>query len=159
MKQFKIICLILASILWGSCTDHIVYHSYHHFPKQRWGKSDTITLDLHIKDSVPSNTGITFLVRNQSNYPYQDFNAMVFHNMPDSTQWRAYKLNFILADKDGRWNGDGWGGLYQSSVSLGNAYVSPGNYTFKVIHQMPDEQLVGINDIGILIEKENLTSK
>ena len=154
MKRVKIVCLMLVSMVWNSCMDHIVYHSYHHFPKEGWSKSDTITLHLHIADYVPSNTKITFLIRNQSSYPYQDFNAMVFHNMPDSVRWRSYKLNFILADKDGRWNGDGWGGLYQSSVSLGNTYVSSGNYTFKVVHHMKDEQLLGINDIGILVEKE-----
>lgn len=159
MKRIKGICLILISILWASCTDHIVYHSYHHFPKEGWAKSDTILLDLHITDSVASNAEITFLIRNKTNYPYQDFSAMLLHNMPDSTNWRNYNLNFVLADKDGRWSGSGWGGLYQSSVSLGNVYVAPGTYTFKVIHQMQDEQLTGVNDIGILIEKELFTTE
>jgi len=77
--------------------------------------------------------------------------------MPDPAQYRSFKINFILADRDGKWSGSGWGGLYQSSVSLGKEYISPGNYTFKVIHQMPDEYLKGINDVGILIEKEILT--
>lgn len=156
MKHVKIICLVLISVLWASCTDHIVYHSYHHFPKEGWGKSDTITLDLHISDSVAGNAEITFLIRNQSNYPYQDFNATLQHNAPNTTQWRSFNLSFILADKDGRWKGSGWAGLYQSALSLGEVYIHPGTYIFKVVHQMSDEQLKGINDIGILIEKRKL---
>jgi gliding motility-associated lipoprotein GldH len=154
MKRLKSICLILISMLWGSCTDHIIYHSYHHFPREGWGKNDTIALHLHISDSVSSNADITFLIRNQSNYLYQSFNAILQHNMPDSTQWRSFKLNFTLTDENGRWNGSGWAGLYQIPLSLGRVYVHPGTYTFKVVHGMPDEYLKGINDIGLLIEKE-----
>ncbi|MDR0745037.1 MAG: gliding motility lipoprotein GldH [Mediterranea sp.] len=154
MKRFKSISLILTAMLWCSCTDHIVYHSYHHFPQEGWGKSDTIIFHLHLSDSVPGNAEITFLIRNQSNYPYQDFNAILQHNMPDSTRWRSFKLNFTLTDKNGRWTGSGWAGLYQSPLSLGQAHVHSGTYTFKVVHEMPDKYLKGINDIGILIEKE-----
>jgi gliding motility-associated lipoprotein GldH len=111
-------------------------------------------LHLHLADSFPGHAEITFLIRNQSNYPYQDFNVMLQHNMPDSTQWRSFKLNFTLADEDGQWNGAGWAGLYQSSLSLGRVHVHSGTYTFKVIHEMPDEYLKGISDIGILIRKE-----
>lgn len=53
MKRIKgVFCLILISMLWVSCTDHIVYHSYHHFPKEGWRKSDTISLDILITDTV-----------------------------------------------------------------------------------------------------------
>ena len=157
MKRFKSICLLLISMLWASCTDHIVYHSYHHFPQEGWGRSDTVTLHLHISDSVSGNAEITFLIRNQSNYLYQDFNIILQHNMPDSTQWRSFRLNFTLADENGRWNGSGWAGLYQFPLSLGQVYVHPGAYTFRVVHAMPDEYLKGINDIGILVEKEKPT--
>ncbi|MDR3119162.1 MAG: gliding motility lipoprotein GldH [Mediterranea sp.] len=152
MKPHKSICLILISMLWISCTDHITYHAYHHFPQERWGKDDTVALHLHIPDSISGNAEITFLLRNQSNYPYQDFNAILQHNMPDSTRWRHFNLNFILADGDGQWNGAGWAGLYQIPLSLGRVPARAGTYTFKVIHKMPDESLKGINDIGILIE-------
>jgi gliding motility-associated lipoprotein GldH len=144
-------------MLWSSCTD-IVYHTYHHFPRERWGKHDTITLHLHISDPVSGNAEISFLIRNQSNYPYQDFHATLQHNIPDSTQWRNYNLNFTLANEDGQWNGSGWAGLYQSLISLGQIYVRPGTYTFKIVHEMPDEYLKGINDMGILIKKKRFAT-
>lgn len=154
MKRLKGFCLILISMLWCSCTNRVVYHAYHHLPQEGWGKHDTISLDLHISDTIAGHAEIIFLVRNHSGYPYQDFHATLRHNMPDSTQWRSFKINLTLADKDGRWNGSGWAGLYQTAFSLGKVYTHPGIYTFKVVHQMPDEYLKGINDIGILIEKE-----
>lgn len=154
MKRFRGICLFLISTLLVSCSDQIVYHSYHHFPKEGWRKSDTLFLDLHVTDSFPNDAEIIFLIRNQANYLYQDFHAILQHNIPDSVHWRSYKADFIMTDKDGKWNGSGWGGLYQLSVSLGEFHVPPGTYTFKVVHQMSDEQLQGINDAGILIKKE-----
>lgn len=154
MKPFKGIFSILVVMLCVSCTDHIVYHAYRHFPKEGWAKSDTILLDLHITDSIASSAQITFLIRNKISYPYQDFNVVLLHNIPDSATWKSCNLNFILADKNGRWNGAGWGGLYQSFMPLGDVYITPGTYTFKVAHQMQDKNLLGINDIGILVEKE-----
>lgn len=155
MKHLKSIYLTLILLLCISCTDHIVYHSYHHFSKEGWSKNDTLSLNLEITDSIPGNFEIVFLVRNQCSYPYQDFSAMVCHNMPDSTQWKNYKLSFILADQNGRWSGSGWGGLYESHISLGKVLVTrPTQYTFKITHRMGDEHLLGINDIGILVKKE-----
>ena len=161
MKHLKGFCLILVAWLWvSSCTDQIVYHSYRHFNKEGWSKGDTVTLDLHITDSIAANTEITFLLRNRAAYPYHNFAAIVLHNLPDTTSWKGYKVNFTLADRNGRWNGSGWGGLYQSSVSLGNVYIShPGVYTFKVVHQMNSEQLCGLSDIGVLIQKEVVTEQ
>lgn len=159
MKHLKAICLVLIVMLSSSCVDRIMYRSYHHFPKERWGKGDTVALNIHIVDSVYSHTKITFLVRNLSSYSYQDFSATVLHNLPDSTSWKSSRVSFILANKDGQWRGSGWAGLYQSSVSLGEIDAPPGNYTFKIAHQMQDEQLTGINDIGILVERVRLDTK
>lgn len=75
--------------------------------------------------------------------------------MPDSMQWRNYKLSFIIADENGSWSGSGWGGLYESHISLGKVFINrPAQYTVKVSHRMNDEYLAGINDIGILVKKE-----
>lgn len=155
MKRIKGFCLLFLVLLCASCTDHIAYRSYHHFTKEGWSKSDTLLLPLYITDTIPGEFNIFFLVRNQPNYPFQDFSVTVLHNMPDTAHWKAYKTNFILANENGKWNGSGWGGLYQSSVPLGKVYIShPGEYTFKVVHQMNSEWLQGLNDIGIWIKKE-----
>lgn len=153
MKHFRNICLIFLLWLYASCTNQIVYHSYEHFPKEGWRKNDTICLDLHITDSLPGQAEIIFLIRNQTDYLYRDFHVTIQHNLPDTTQWKYYNLDFILADKEGRWSGSGIGGLYESSVSLGETYTHQGVYTFKIIHQMNDEYLTGISDIGLLIKK------
>ena len=56
-------------------------------------------------------------------------------------------------DKEGKWNGTGWGSLFQSTLPIGSAIVRhPGNYTFKITHGMQDELLKGINDVGVKIE-------
>lgn len=155
MKYLKVICLLALAWLSVSCTDCFVYHAYHPFLKEGWNRQDTLTLRIQMTDSVAGDVRASFLIRNNSDYLYQDFIATVRHNFPDTTRWRSYKITFTLADPDGRWNGSGIGGLYQSSVLLGEAPVAyPANYTFRIIHQMNEEQLSGISDVGIIVRKE-----
>lgn len=155
MRRVVVICLLATAWLSHSCTDCIAYHAYHPFAQEGWNKRDTLWLDIQMTDSIAGNVQSTLLVRNNSVYPYQDFTTVVQHNFPDTTRWRSYKITFTLADPDGKWSGSGIGGLYQSSVLLGEASIAhPAKYTFKLVHQMNDERLSGISDIGVVIKKE-----
>ena len=78
---------------------------------------------------------------------------VICHNLEDSTVWKTDTLLLILADKEGKWNGTGWGSLFQSELPIGTIAIQhPGNSTLKIIHGMQDEILKGINDIGIKID-------
>lgn len=155
MRYATVICLLMIAWLSCSCSDHIVYHAYHPFVKEGWSKHDTLSLDIQMTDSVAGNVNAEFLIRNNSSYRYQDFAAIVQHNFPDTTRWRNYKVSFTLADSHGKWNGKGVGGLFESIVSLGKAHIAhPANYTFRVIHQMNDDKLLGIKDVGVIVKKE-----
>lgn len=157
MRYLNVICLAAIAWLSFSCTDRIVYHAYHPFVKEGWNKRDTLSLRIQMTDSVGGDANATFLVRNNSDYPYQDFAALIRHNFPDTTRWKSYKITFTLADSEGRWSGSGIGGLFQSTASLGEASINhPVNYTFKVIHLMDDEQLSGITDIGLIVTKKEI---
>ena len=59
-----------------------------------------------------------------------------------------------MADKEGIWKGDGWGGLYQSAFPAGNIRIEKsGNYLFKVAYTLSDDILPGINDVGIKLQR------
>lgn len=145
--------LLLTAWLTTACIEHTVYHSYQSIPAKGWGKSDTLLFRIPIADSLKT-LRLTAEVRNKNEYAYQDFYLIVSHNLQDSTVFQTDTLKFILADKDGKWQGTGWGGLFQSALPLETTVARyAGNYTFKVAQGMKDETLMGITDVGIKIEK------
>lgn len=145
--------------LWGvilatACYTDTVYHSYQSLPCKGWSKSDTVFFQVSLTDPLPNTLKVFAEVRNRTDYPYRNLHLFVCHNLPDSTNFRTDTLEFSIADKEGKWQGNGWGGIYVSECPVREEQeVHPGKYTFKVIHGMKDERLMGINDIGIRIQK------
>lgn len=145
------IWILLATCLTAACNENTVYHSYQSIPTEGWKKSDTLFFNVPIKDSL-ALLQLSAEIRNESNYAYRNIYLTVSHNLENSTVWKTDTLLLILADKEGKWNGTGWGSLFQSTLPIGSAIVRhPGNYTFKITHGMQDELLKGINDVGVKI--------
>lgn len=93
-------------------------------------------------------------IRNRSTYPYQNINLSVCYDSPELKKLQTDTLTAVLADKEGIWKGDGWGGLYQSAFPAGNIKIGePGDYLFKVAYTLPDSLLPGINDVGIKLQR------
>lgn len=151
----SLFCL-LGMCLITACDKNIVYHSYQSLPTKGWTKSDTLSFHIPVRDSIPSTLKIFAEVRNESNYPYHDLYLYVNDNLLDSTTWCTDTIAISLADSTGRWTGKGWGSIYQASTFIKSVHpIYPGNYTIRVMHGMKDEKLIGLNDIGIRIEREN----
>lgn len=145
---------VLSACLASACNEQTTYHSYQSLPKEGWSKSDTLFFEVTLPDSLASHWQLYAEVRNESSYPYQDLYLMISYNLPDTLVWKTDTIKFILADKEGKWTGRGWGGLFQSTVP-GHLVSSrqPGKYTFKVTHAMKDSVLKGLNNVGIRLEK------
>lgn len=143
--------MLLTTWVLTACDENTVYHSYQSTPPDGWKKSDTLFFNVPVKDSL-ALLQLSAEIRNESNYAYRNIYLSVSHNLEDSTVWKTDTLLLILADKEGKWNGTGWGSLFQSTLPIGSAIVRhPGNYTFKITHGMQDELLKGINDVGVKI--------
>lgn len=150
--RYLIYSLLLLSV--ACCMPQTMYHSYHHIANERWGRGDTLSFHLAVDDTLPAMYGLFLIVRNSTGYPYQNLPLSVTYNMPDTAVWRTDTLHFNVADSTGRWLGSGWGSLYQLSVLLKEAPVGhPARFTFKVVHLLGDEQLVGVSDVGIQLSK------
>ena len=141
------------TFLTTACDKKTVYHSYQSIPTEGWRKSDTLFFNIPVKDSL-IRFNLAAEIRNKSNYAYRNLYLVTSHNLEDSTVWKTDTLLLMLADKEGKWNGTGWGSLFQSELPVGTITIRhPGNYTFKITHGMQDEALKGINDIGVIVER------
>ena len=145
---------LLAVSLFTACNSHTVYHSYQSLPAKGWAKSDTLFFPVCIKDSVPTALHLFAEVRNIISYDYRSLYLFIDQNLQDSTQGKTDTLEINLTDLKGKWKGIGWGSLFQSVQPIGTFItLHPGNYMIRVSHGMKDENITGINDIGIRIEK------
>ena len=147
--------VLFSACLLTACNENTVYHSYQSLPDEGWGKSDTLSFQIPITDSIPTTLRLFAEVRNRIEYPYHALHLFISQNLQDSTVWRTDTIAFSLADSTGRWTGHGWGSIYQSETFIKSVLpLRSGNYTIKVINGMKDEKLQGLSDVGIRIEKQ-----
>lgn len=147
-----IVLLFVASLL-NACDKQTAYHSFRPLPSEGWLREDTLFFDVKVTDSL-TYYKLSLEVRNRSDYPYQNLPLSICYTTEHALPLPADTLQLILADKEGIWKGDGWGGLYQAAFPAGSIRIGkPGTYRFKVAYVLPDESLRGINDIGIKLER------
>ena len=80
---------LFSACLLTACNEHTVYHSYQSLPNKGWGKSDTLSFQVPITDSVPTTLRLFAEVRNSIEYPYHDLHLFISQNLQDSTVWRT----------------------------------------------------------------------
>lgn len=158
MRYLKYIVLIIIVYALNACTRlHTTYHAYHTFEKEVWDKRDTVWLQLHLNDSITKDSEVLVVIRNTTAYQYQFIHTSIIYNLPDSTIWQADSTSLRIANQRGDWLGDGFGKLHQQTIPISElSTIPPGNYTFKVSHTMEKDTIVGVKDIGVLIQKKKI---
>ena len=102
----SLFCLFGACLM-AACNENTVYHSYQSLPNEGWGKSDTLSFQCPVTDSIPGTLRLFAEVRNRSEYPYRNLYLFIHENLLDSTVWRTDTIAVNLADSTGRWTGNG----------------------------------------------------
>lgn len=143
--------VLMAALI--SCDSKRVYEEYASLPDQGWNKDSLATFVVHIND-LNSRYNLYIHIRNKVNYPNSNLWIFIDVTTP-SGQTFSEKLECLLADKNGKWLGRGWGSIYFSSFRYKNdmQFKELGKYTFKLTHGMRSNHLEGIQDIGMRIEK------
>ena len=143
---FIVTCLLF------SCGKNTVYSKYQPVSNKSWNKQDVYFFNFQITDiSVAYN--VSLQLRNNDQYPYQNLWIINEEAHPSGVSVKD-TIEYMLADDFGKWTGNGIT-LYQSSINLRNNYHFPdtGKYTISVMHGMRDDDLKGIENVGLLIEK------
>ena len=153
IKTLRYIILLFIVSALGACDKQTVYHAFQSIPQEGWKRQDTLLFNVAVPDSQ-TYYKLIVEIRNRSTYPYQNINLSVCYDSPELKKLQTDTLTAVLADKEGIWKGDGWGGLYQSAFPAGNIKIGePGDYLFKVAYTLPDSLLPGINDVGIKLQR------
>ena len=151
---FSFFIVLLSVLFLTACGDQTIYQKHKKIPDYIWKYEYKIPFNFRIKDAQAKyNTYLT--VRNSSYYPFSNVWVLVKKFDQNGTVISEKKYEFKLADSDGRWYGDGLGDIIDNKLPLEQniSFPDAGEYTYYINHEMRTEDLVGLMDIGLSVEK------
>ena len=150
-KTLWLLFLIMALI--SSCDSKRVFEEHIPLQNGNWNLKNQLKFNVVISDLF-SRYNIYLNVRNAPEYPYS--NLFLFMNTvsPDGLTARD-TIELTLADYDGRWLGSGMGSVKFSRFLFRKnfQFKQKGSYRFIFEQAMRVNELNGIRDLGLRIEK------
>jgi gliding motility-associated lipoprotein GldH len=121
--------------------------------QETWKLMDVLPFPVPIIDTITSNN-VFFTIRTGSSFPFRNIFLFVTTTSPDG-KTITDTLQYNLADEKGKWFGKGFGDIHELNLPYKSNIYFPlkGTYTFAVQHGMRIENLKGVYDFGIRIEK------
>ena len=149
----KLFWAIFVSIFTVACNQNEVFIQYNSIAPEGWNKNVICSFDIPISDTT-ANYNLYVNIRNRGEYPYQNLWLFLTKTSPDMLVV-SDSIECYLADKRGKWLGTGVSSIFEMPVLYEKNlhFKTPGIYNYRIGHGMRDDVLIGINDIGVRVEK------
>jgi gliding motility-associated lipoprotein GldH len=153
VSRYYFILILASFILLPSCNTNVVFSDTRAMPGFTWKLLDIVNFRIPITDTINRNN-VYFTVRNGTSYPFRNIYLFVTTTSPDGKNLTD-TLQYNLADEKGKWYGKGFGDIHELNLPYKSNVYFPvkGTYQFKIQHGMRVEDLKGIYDFGLRIEK------
>jgi gliding motility-associated lipoprotein GldH len=151
--SFKILIILIFPLI-QSCEDNRFFEEYVSIPNSTWNASEQAQFEVNILDTT-AQYDFYINIRNTASYPYSNLFLFINTFFPDGRASRD-TVEIFLADKEGKWLGEGSGNIYDNRVLFKRNVIFPlsGTYRFEVEQAMRQESLPEIMDVGLRIEKK-----
>jgi gliding motility-associated lipoprotein GldH len=152
MKRNLSIFIITTMVLFSACDTNRVFESYQSIKDDNWYINQKPTFYVDIQDTI-SEHSIYFNLRHTGQYKYSNL-FVLFTIQGPKAKAETQRLEFKLAELDGKWLGSGLGDLYSNQIKVMDKIKFPrkGVYSFSIEQNMRDNPLAGIEDVGIKID-------
>jgi gliding motility-associated lipoprotein GldH len=153
ISRYYFSVILTSFLLLSSCNSNVVFTDSHAMPGLTWKLMDILHFRIPITDTVNSNN-VFFTVRTGSSYPFRNIYLFVTTTSPEGKSITD-TLQYNLADEKGKWYGKGFGDIHELALPYKSNVYFPvkGTYHFKIQHGMRVEDLNGVYDFGLRIEK------
>ncbi|MCS3530057.1 gliding motility lipoprotein GldH [Chryseobacterium sp. JUb7] len=144
---------LLTLILFFSCNSSSEGEVIMNSVNNKWSKKSEQKFNLEISD--PQNPkNIIFVVRNNNNFPYSNIRFIVNFTDLQTKKKETDTLNYVLAKPNGEWLGTGFGDTKETlfQYKLNYKFPKEGKYQIGLTQAMRNDNLPGIEDIGVKIE-------
>jgi len=153
-KRIKQCGALIAAFLFLTQCESPHYYQEKQSVEKYWHKDSALTFNFEVHDTADTYT-LSFLSRNTNEYPYSNFYIFTKLINPKGEEFTD-TLQYYLAFQDGEWIGKGQNLkelylVYRENVPLKDT----GKYKLSVWHGMRDENLTGIRDISLIVDKNN----
>ncbi|MDP4210581.1 MAG: gliding motility lipoprotein GldH [Bacteroidota bacterium] len=149
----SIIGLFLLILLLPACNIDSVYENTHSIESGAWSKKQAIGFDIPVTDTINGHN-IYITLRNTEEYPYSNLFIFVTTRSPKGAV-KKDTIELTLADEKGKWYGRGLAGIwsYERIIKQNIRFPYSGKYHMEFVQAMRDDNLTGIKDIGIKVER------
>jgi len=157
MTTIKLVklCIFCAFLFFVSCDRSKVFDLYLEVDSHGWQATDTIDFEFEIDSQENIYYNALISLRNNNDYSYANIFFFVDVEYPNGLH-RTDTLQYMLAAPDGKWLGSGVGEIKYNLLKFKeNETMQSGLYKYKIVHGMRDDVLIGIEDIGLRIERSN----
>jgi gliding motility-associated lipoprotein GldH len=147
------ILTVIPFILLVSCSKDVLFSDSFAMPENTWKLTDIPSFEVPVTDTLSSNK-IYFMIRTGSAYPFRNIFLFLTASAPDG-KTITDTIQYSLADEKGNWYGKGFGDIHELNLPYKSNVFFPlkGSYNFKIQHGMRIENLKGIYDFGLRVEK------
>jgi gliding motility-associated lipoprotein GldH len=137
-----------------SCSTKTIYDKSLPVPGDSWDMNERVSFEVPVTDTAVSYRFFLNL-RHTTDYRYSNIYFFIRTRFPDGRTGRD-TVECILSDREGKWLGKGVSNIRDNQVLLrrGLRFPQRGNYIFEIEQAMRDEELEGVRDVGIRLEKE-----
>jgi gliding motility-associated lipoprotein GldH len=140
-------------LLFSSCDRNVIFSDSVAMKKNDWNLMNALSFNVPVEDTINSNN-VYFTIRTGSSYPFRNIYLFVTTVSPEG-KTVTDTLQYYLADEKGKWYGKGFGDINELNLPYKSNVYFPvkGTYHFKVRHGMRAEDLKGVYDFGMRVEK------
>lgn len=150
--------ILLVAVLLVSCDEKRVFDEYKSVGSA-WHKDSIVSFDLPVLDST-QRYDLFINLRDNNNYPYSNLFLIVTLEKPNGYT-KVDTLEYEMASPDGTLLGNGYTDIKESKLFYKEGVRFRGNYKLNIKQAVREsgkvpgvEQLEGITDIGLRIEKK-----
>jgi gliding motility-associated lipoprotein GldH len=149
----RLVCVLITVQLLSACGKNVVFTDSDAMPAKKWELTNNLIFEIPVTDTLNSNN-IFFTIRTGTSYPFRNIYLFVTTTSPEGRSITD-TLQYNLADENGNWYGKGFGDIHELNLPFkANVYFPvKGTYQIRVQHGMRMEDLKGVYDFGIKVEK------
>jgi gliding motility-associated lipoprotein GldH len=153
ISKYSFVIILTSILLLLSCNSNVIFSDSKEMNKKTWKLADIASFKVQMTDTVNSNN-VIFTLRTGSSYPFRNIYLFVTTTSPDGKSITD-TLQFNVADERGNWLGKGFGDIHELNLTYKSNVYFPikGTYIFNIQHGMRSEDLNGVYDIGLRVEK------
>lgn len=152
MTRATLTIMAVALCLLTACNSNVYYSEHIDVDEEGWNMFDTKHFNVDVDDSMHLFNFFVDL-RNTNDYPYSKTFLFIKTTFPDGGI-AMDTMECPLADPAGQWYGKSSGRYIDNRYFLRKSVIFPrkGKYTFSITQATRDTNLMGIKDVGIVIE-------